>query len=277
MISDTLTDATFPEGFLDTLPNAVNRIMENTDAFHGFTAGLTLLTALASLATIIGFWSVNREFRKMKITKNCQAKIIIDMVRHFFINNAISEAIRMQLDEGEHAALKEGILEKYCVLESDIELANLNYTDKSYDKLHNLRYLLRNYNIVARLAEKHLTDPECPLAEKLADLDELWDRSARLTNSFIQFAKEAGLNVSEDIIRDYIVEYFTCDERANIADPELLTRLPQRPADSSRRLYDSTPALTKIFNEQIATRVSYAKFQPVAPQESRLERKKYAV
>ena len=253
----------FPqEDYTDKVVNALTEVAQNTDAFHGWSIWITVITFIAAIATIVTTYTLIIEIRRRRTSKNCQARIITDLIRHFFINNAISEAIRELLEAAdsrkETFLLREGVLSRYCVLDSDIELNRLSASAQNYDNLHELQFLLRNYNITCHVAEKHFTQAEYSNKEKLADLDEIWERSKRLTERFIDFDKISNLKVSTKSITQYIRHHYTNIE--NDSCEETGCAIPERPANSVRACFDNAPFnLTDIFNEQVLKRKSYVK------------------
>ena len=198
--------------FTDSLMRAVRIVGNNTDSFAGWSLLVTILAVFASLITIIGFLSIINEFKKHKTSRECQEKIILDLIRHFFINNAITEAIRYRISQATYSH-KEGILDRFCVLDSDIELKNLPYTAENYEMLHSLRVRLRNYNSVALIAERHFCDKTYKDSTKIEDLDEIWERSVKLTKDFIEYAKSVKLHIDEDVVRTYIADYYNRPNR----------------------------------------------------------------
>ena len=195
--------------FVDSLMRAVTVVESNTNSFEGFSLWVTVFTFTASLVTIVGFATIFYELWKSKTSRECQEKIILDLIRHMFVNSAISEAIRYRLSRNEYEH-KDGVLARFCVLDSDMALTNLPLTAKNYEQLHELQLLLRNYNSVAQYAEKHFADKELSAEQKMKDLDELVSRSVRLTNEFLAYAKHVGLRLDHSTVIDYINK--TCEQ-----------------------------------------------------------------
>ncbi len=195
--------------FADSLFHAVKVVGYNTDSFGGISGWVTWMSFAASMVTIIGLIMVCFEIYTRGTNIRCQKKIILDMIRHLFTNNAISEVIRLKNSETEeNVPLTEGIFQRYCVLDSDIELGQLSYSAKNYEMLHSLRLKLRNYNIAAQAAEKHWTDPNCPVKTKMADLDDILNRSKKITEGFIEFSTSRKLNICYSTASQYIRDYY---------------------------------------------------------------------
>lgn len=78
------------------LTGIVKEINQNTDSWHGMNILFTLISFIAALVTIMGLVMVVYAIVKNKCSNRCQQKIIEDLLRHFFINNAILETIRIR-------------------------------------------------------------------------------------------------------------------------------------------------------------------------------------
>ena len=232
--------------FADSLYHAVQIVGDHTDEFSGCSLLVTLVSLVASLMTIFGIWTFFKEWKKTKVEEGCQKRIIMDMIRHMFTNNSISEVIRLKYPPEGKSVLKEGVLDRYCFLESDIELKNMDFSEESYEYLHSLKLRLKNYNSVAIIAERHFTDPNCPKSVRLEDLNDIWERSIRLTEGFLEYAKAVGLNLSKKDISDYIRTYHNKEDRIpawkkeNIINYKLI--LPPRKG-TGRSYYDKEPYL----------------------------------
>ena len=84
---------------LHDFPNTITRIEDY--AFDGWynkrSSIVSYLTIIASIVTIIGIISIFGSMRRNVISRSCQRRIIIDLIRHFFVNMAIVEAVIHQL------------------------------------------------------------------------------------------------------------------------------------------------------------------------------------
>ena len=266
MTTDSLFFESPSKEFADSLFQAMQVVGNNTDEFSGPSLLITVISAIASILTIFGIGTILYEWFKRKINKDCQRRIIMDMIRHMFTNNSMSEAIRLKMSkEPEGSTLREGILERFCFLDSDIELSDMNFTAKSYETLHSIKLRLKNYNSVARMAEKHFTDPDCPKKIRIEDLDDIWERSVRLTKAFLEYARLIRLGLDEQDIQQYILQYHQEQDRipawenAHILDSGLT--VPDR-ARSRRAFYDDAPyGLTQTLDTCIRYRSNIVKFR----------------
>ena len=253
---------THTKEFADSLFHAVKVVGDNTDSFGGVSGWVTWMSFAASMVTIIGLIMVCFEIYTRGTNIRCQKKIILDLIRHLFTNNAISEVIRLKISEtGDNIHLTEGVFQRYCVLDSDIELGQLSYSAKNYEMLHSLRLKLRNYNIAAEAAEKHWTDPNCSMKTKMADLDDILNRSKRITEGFIEFSNSRGLRIdysaASKYIRDYYEERIPEWENENKINHSI--KLPIR--EGCRFYYDGEHFnLKDIEDVLIRERYSYVKY-----------------
>ena len=254
--------------------NAVNTVSAHTDTLSGFPGWVTAFSFGASIITILGLVMVGSEILKRRTFKACQKKIILDLIRHFLINNVISEVIRMKMTgQDDSSLLRDGIMQRYCVLDSDIELGDLSYSSRSYEQLHSARLKLRNYNIAALCAEKHFTDPGCPISTRLYDLDDIMNRSIKLTDAFLEYATNRKMGIDIEVIRFYIKDYYIprikkWKEEGKI-DENLV--VPQRDS-GNRAYYDKEPfGLKDIVDDLIRERYSYVTFNKGVSHTSQIE------
>lgn len=261
MVIDSLYQDIPSKEFADSLFRAVNVVSRHTDNLSGFSGWVTWSSFIASIITIIGLIMIGFEISERKSSIRCQKKIMLDLIRHFFTNNAISEVIRLKLSSNDDVTLREGILQRYCVLDSDIDLGQLSYSSKSYEHLHSLRVKLRNYNISAMIAEKHFTDSDYPKDKKLADLDDILSRSIRLTEGFISFAKKRNMKLDDAVVKKYIRDYYMDEDRIprwqNEGKIDYSIRIPLREPGTKRAFYDDNYSLSDIEDLLIRERYSY--------------------
>lgn len=248
------------EEYTENVVSSLQGVVENTDSFHGWSFWITCLTILSGVATIVTTYSLVLEINRRRTSKKCQAKIIKDLIRHFFVNNAISEVVNHLITQPGNSQIifREGIFRRFCVLDSDIELGKLSFSEKNYDELHELQLLLRNYNITCLIAEKHFTSPDYSEKERLTDLNDIWERSTKLTERFLNFAKISNLAVTREIVSDYIRHHYTNIEVSTLNENEYIIECGKRAKGSMRAYYDSHPYnLTKMFNDVINRKYAY--------------------
>ncbi len=188
--TDTLRVIEKIEGFSEQL----NQIVENTDAFKdGFSTFFTYSSLAASLVTVLGVLAVFIEISKRSVSNRRQKKIILDLLRHMMVNNAILEIVCERRSGLNPSIPAEGTLERFATLDDDMNLCKFSAQAKNYEKLHNLSLLVRNYNSVVCHADKHLHDKNYPdnLMEK--ELNEIFKRSTRISDKLLEISKEMHL------------------------------------------------------------------------------------
>lgn len=154
---------------------AMLKVADNTS--KNFLDGWTLLafiTLLLSIATLIATIATYRSQRKTeKHTQNAPVSAQIgqfkDLTRHFYRNLVCtSAAIARFKDKGNRTAKgkdarkeafpSESHFNKLKTMPDDVVL-NIDVNERTYAKLHELKVLLRNYNIEVDVAMEHVSKP----------------------------------------------------------------------------------------------------------------------
>ena len=90
-----------------------------------------IATIVSALAALYGLYQFLLYYRDRYVNKKCQRKILLDLFRHLFTNNTHAEAIRYHIIKERDRSdkiLTEGIWERFCFIEDDLELRNMNCT-----------------------------------------------------------------------------------------------------------------------------------------------------
>ncbi len=239
-----MNDLESKKGFLSLL----KEISVHTDVWEGWTILLTVLTIIASLVTIFGVFGIVMELRKNKVSVERQRLMVKDVVRHLFINAAIMEVVRMKMEGvwGEKHP-QEGVFSRFCVLDTDLQLSQIKVNDSQYTKLHSLSLFLRNYNIMSQLLEKHFCDPQSDPGELQLSLDDLWKRTMRITDDFLELGEISYLKLGRNDVRKFIVDHYE-EKRVNCKKTLPDIQLPKREGNSA--YYDDTKKLdlSEIFD-----------------------------
>lgn len=225
-------------------------------------------TIIAALAAFYGLYQLILYLRDRNVEKKCQRKILLDLLRHLFTNNTHAEAIRINIknekENRQNEVLTEGVLERFCFIDYDLELNNIRFTSNSYERLHSIREKMRNYNSVCMIAEKHFAIPNCPENVLIEDLDSIWNRSVELSNDILQYSRAAQLNISSNDVCDFIREYYSDSNRIPkwIKDKKLKidASLPSRLIEG-RIYYDYFFQLSDIMDACIRSRIEKVKFK----------------
>lgn len=134
----------------------------------------------ASVATVVGIISVWWTYRKRSVSSKWREQVVLDLIRHFFINNAISDAIRIKGKKP-----WPGVISRYATLQSDMELAKFSYDANFYSRIHRLSIFIRNYNSVIEHAERNLQLETYDFKQLTVDLKDLSARSLIITEELI--------------------------------------------------------------------------------------------
>lgn len=179
---------------IDRLSGQLNLIVENTDSFKdGFSTFFTYSSLAASIVTVLGVLAVFIEISKRSVSNRRQKKIILDLLRHMMVNNAILEIVCKKKSERNPSIPVEGTLERFATLDDDMNLGKFSAQAKNYEKLHNLSLLVRNYNSVVFHADKHLHDKDYPNKLMEKELNEIFKRSTRISDKLLGISKEMHL------------------------------------------------------------------------------------
>lgn len=197
-IIDSLS--TIVEQRLNYIGTELSNIADNTNSFAGFTnSSLTILSVAASIITIIIFLQI-KEFR---LSRDTQKMIMLDLMRHFMVNNAILETILAKL--GSQKPI-EGTLSRFASLDNDLELGKFMLEAKHYETLHNVCLKIRNYNSVASYADKHMYDDTYPSDILINELQSLHSRSQEITKLLYELSTKIhkGRALTSDDFAKYV-------------------------------------------------------------------------
>lgn len=241
---------------IESLVNTTAEISNNTNAWGDTPSKLlTSLTILASVVTIVGIVGIVIEMRSKKLSRHRQELIIKDLVRHLFINTVLLEIVRNKIaDKWDFLHPAEGVFSRFCVLDSDLKLDQINVRNNSYMELHSMSISLRNYNIAAMIAEKHLNDPTKSSAEKQYDLDVLWIRTQRLVDGFIELCEGTILNIDKERIGTMINSYYQKEKKRREKNGNPLPNFSISPREGCRSFFDEKFSVADAFDFAIRNR-----------------------
>lgn len=205
---------------LPTEYDAITKIADNTHTswftdnwnFYGL---FTII--LAFIAFIVSYWSYDFTkktfFAQMKTeehTTNAPVEVQLwklkDLPRHFYRNLVCTCAIILKYRfEGKkaHSYPSESNLMKLQTLPDDIILSidvdkNTNPEENAYKHMHELKLLLRNYNVEVEAASKHLARPTITEESLKQDFDNLLFKPVYLTQSTFKFEKCLPIKNDDD-------------------------------------------------------------------------------
>ena len=221
------------------------------------------ISFLASIVTIAGFVSIFFYYRKVRISKQCQKKIIIDLIRHFYINCVIVEIIRARLTKEKFTIRPtDGVFSRFAVLDTDMCLDRFSVNSRNFEMMHEICLLFRNYNIVAGVAEKHFADPKISVDLKKQDMIDLFSRAVKVTRLLFVLGESLKLGITKERIVRFLEENLkSAKEGAWPAGIEERDILPRDQFDG-HSYYDEM-GLGEIFNQRILKHATTFYFAPL--------------
>lgn len=237
---------------LGILLQNTRQICSHTDSWH-HSATLNIifgiLSVVATVATILGLLAIISEWWKVHRSRGCQRLILQDMIRHLYVNHALTEIVRIKM-EGKYATHhpEKGVFSRFVFLPEDTDVGRFSMTSRNFDRIHSLGLSLRNYNIACDAAEKHFGKKKVSEQEKKHDLDVLTSRAVGLERRILRLADMLGLDIEP---LDNVVEDKYASEIANKdkGEPEAL---PTR--DGDRGHFDEKYGLQDLTDGYIRMR-----------------------
>lgn len=192
----------------------------------------------ASIVTIGGVGIVGLYYLKSRISKKCQKKILLDLIRHVFVNCAIIEIIRLRISEENNCRPADGVLSRFAFLDSDTDLGKFSVSSKNFDEIHSACLSMRNYNVSAVVAERHNSSKDCSYEQRIADLDELFDRGVAVTKKLISLANKMKFNIKVEDIKDKFGDDFEKRKQGMYPNVVLGKTVPLRNKFMNHAYYD---------------------------------------
>lgn len=182
----------------------------NFDGWGSITASIvSIITIFASLVTILGFVELLRNIYKGRVSRECQKMIIVDLIRHFIINLAILEGIRIKMRENKRP--EEGTFARFAILDSDLELGRFTISADNYDTIHEVSLYMRNFNIMSELADRHFSEASVIYGNEILDND-IRDLHTRMHNCIKKLwimQIRMGYGTMEERVGNYYVDSYT--------------------------------------------------------------------
>ena len=181
---------------------------------------VSYLTIIASIVTIIGIISIFGSMRRNVISRSCQRRIIIDLIRHFFVNMAIVEAVIHQL-ENENKKPAEGVFARLATLDTDMNLDRFVPNAENYETIHNLSLSMRNYNLYVNMVEEHFRVAPKPSIDGLKnEVSEVRNRLEDLVAKLWVLQVISGHRISVEEVTAYIEKNYRNDVISINDEPE---------------------------------------------------------
>lgn len=164
-----------------------------TPSWVGMSADvITIVSGFVGTLAIVTIWW---EFRKNQLSLGCQYSILQDLFRHFYRNKVVLVAMLRDWKEKGYDSVRpsEDILLKTQTLPEDLNFSRFAVSDECYSRMHEIELNLRNYNIVAEIAADHVKCPEIPIGIKLAEVEQLERRSAKVRQMIADLCPLMGI------------------------------------------------------------------------------------
>lgn len=229
-----MTDSIFIQSVgMDRLSEAIRlteQISHNTDDWYGTSN--TVMSVITILGVIFGFIALFPLFQiwlDQRRDKAFQTAVMDDLIRHFFVNEIILEALKERADIHSHAI----DFMKLPVLPEDLNLNRFTTKSKTYSALHEIELKMRNYGLHSEWVAQHLS--ELSHDQLIKECDTLIDRGKGITKLLDEHKKahlQGWRQPYEDlnkVIKDsYAAKYLKKSEKERPASEELTNLIRER-------------------------------------------------
>lgn len=146
--------------------------------------GLDTSNIIVIISFVVAIWSwwytretvvsIRNEADKDRIDKECQRRLLMDIIRHLYRNKVCTLAMQAKYLRGKMMGYPsdEHFL-KLKLLPRDIYLEQFYKDPDKFHLLHELEMLFRNYNTEIDVAQKHLSDKDMDYHTKMRDFGTL--------------------------------------------------------------------------------------------------------
>lgn len=225
---------------------------------HGFN----VISSVASIITIGGLAAILIHIYKASVNKDCQKKIIKDLIRHLFINTSILEAIRTCIrKQGYATAPSKGTFLKFKFLDEDLNLSRFSLTSSNFDEMHEVSLFMRNYNIASEVTEEAFADKESTPEMLEWYLDDLFKRAINTTMRLRTLSTRLGIHIPEREIVKMICNCYPIQQDTHIDSLVSLKELTSRNRFPEQAYYDNL-GLKEVFDNCILQRTKQFKMFP---------------
>ena len=132
---------------------------------------LVILSFLVSVGSLWYSWKTVKGVER--IDKECQRRLLMDIIRHLYRNKVCTLAMQMKFEKAPGTYPSEEHFLKLQLLPKDLYLEQFYKEPAKFDLLHELEMLFRNYNTEIEVAMKHIADPLIDDATKRRDFGTL--------------------------------------------------------------------------------------------------------
>jgi hypothetical protein len=255
---------------IESLLRTTDDISHHTNAWDSwYSVTITIVSLIAAIITILGLCMIIHAIQSRKYTKKRQSALIKDLIRHLFENAAIIEAIKIKTKgQWDKKHPEEGTFKRFCVLENDLSLGDINVKDEQFIKLHSLCLYMRNYNIAVEIAEKNFNCQSVSNEEKSDEIIDLWHRTKKTVNELVQLGFAANLlkgrkpnndGESQENLPNELAEFIK--EHIDLENQKIDPRIKKRAGDAT--LFDDDYwGLKNHFDKLISKKIKEIRVVP---------------
>ena len=190
---------------LSFIMRSLEAINENTYSYSSISNGAeTVLAIIASVVTIFGIVGLLVEYRERRVSKECQKRIILDLIRHMMVNNAIIEVVKSKVAANSSYRPQRGVFERFATLDSDVDLGRFSVNENNYEIIHNLSLKIRNYNSVVCVLDEYARNPS--ISPTLLDkgMDDVFYRAVEMSRKLLDLSQDLNIKITDDELYTYI-------------------------------------------------------------------------
>lgn len=182
---------------------------------------ISIIAIIASCATIAGLGSLFFDIRRRKVTTKCQKLVVIDLVRHFAINLAILEGVKLKMKEDKRP--EEGTFMRFATLDSDVDLGRLSVTAANYENIHAASLSIRNFNLETQIVDRHFVEAKTISGNRLLvdDIENIDKRMRDIIKKLWVVQNAMGYALVEERIGRYFVERYSRYDRFDADSAQL--------------------------------------------------------
>lgn len=213
------------------------------------------ISFIALIVTAVGLYQIVKDIRLRRYTFHRQQLFLKDLIRHLFVNSAITEVLKIKSNGNwDNMRPKQGVFSRFAFLDNDCLLNDIRVKDKQFIDLHSLCVFIRNYNIASEIAEKTFNCQSVSKIEKELEIRDIEKRTFRLVEEIMALGTATGLldkrNPEGDVAL-FIKEYYKRKDSDKEVDPNF--KVPERKKDLV--IFDTDKfGLKEEFDRRIALR-----------------------
>ena len=189
-ITDSIMSIERTFGIMSEIGESAHSLVQNTtpDFWYDDWSFIAVFSALATVSAVI---SIVRDTRQSRIAESCHRLLFSDIIRHLYRNKVCVSAMKLKYlmasNEGKtYCYPSDEHYLKLRLLPEDLHLEKYYRHKKTFDMLHKLYLLMRNYNVEIDTALEHIKANEIPFKTKMRDFETLDFKSGYITSKLLE-------------------------------------------------------------------------------------------